>query len=126
MRVVLALLSLIVPLQPFAAAALCFAVDHGRPFACGSGMSDMSRGEAMEEAPVARAGAPHTAVAVWSAPGKTSGCSAVGLCDTPALGVAPVVIGFLPERPTDMAPQLSIPPLGPGTRPAPPPHPPRA
>ena len=126
MRVVFALLFLLTPLQPFAAVALCVAADHGRPFACGSGMSDMSGGEAMEEAAVSRAVTPHPAVSRWSAPGEASGCSAVGLCDAPALGVAPVAIGFLPERPTDMAPQLAIPPLDPGTRPAPPPHPPRA
>ena len=126
MRVVAALLFLVTPLQPFAAVALCLAADHNAPLACGSTMGEMSGHKGGGGGGVTHAKVSHTAVPVWNAPGEASGCRAVGLCDAPAPGIAPVIIGFSQERATDTTPHPSIPPLGPGTRPAPPPHPPRA
>jgi hypothetical protein len=126
MRVIAALLFLLTPLQPFAAVAVCLAADHSVTLACGSSMGEMSGREGVEEGAVTHAAGSHTVVPVWSAPGEASGCSVVGLCDAPAPGIAPVIIGFPQERPTDMALHPPMPPLGPGTRPAPPPHPPKA
>jgi hypothetical protein len=112
MRLLVALVFLLTPLRGVAAAVLCVSAEHGSGVPCESGMADMGEDEGVMQQDGGAASAPL--------------CGAVGLCAaaTPSLVGT---IALLPlERATDAGLATSTPQLGPGIRPAPPIHPPRA
>ena len=129
MRLLVTLLFLLTPLQSVASLAFCLGVEHGTAMPCDPGMSEMS--ERDQDSPGAAAVAPtgtaHLAtISSTDTRDGTGPCGAVGLCSAPVPGVASTVARALPERHGDLGPLSSLPHLGPGIRPAPPLHPPRA
>jgi hypothetical protein len=127
MRLLVMVLLLLTPLQSVAALAFCLGVEHGAAAPCDPGMGAMSEGN--EERPgaiPASAGTAHLLTISLSDRATTEACGAVGLCSAPVPSVASTVVGALPERGANTLPSSLLPHLGPGIRPAPPPHPPRA
>lgn len=129
MRLLVTLLFLPTPLQSVVALAFCLGVERGTAMPCDPGMNEMT--ELSEDSPGGAAATPtgtaHLAT-ILSADvvGGSGACSAVGLCSTPVPGVASAIARDPAERPADAGPLSSLPHLGPGIRPAPPLHPPRA
>ena len=128
MRFIAALLFLLTPLQPVAAVAFCVAAERASGHACEPGMGEMSGHVAGKDdgRPVSHPATSHTGLALWSVPQGTTSCGTAGLCSAPPPTVTPTVTAVAPERPADLARPSSTSDFGPGTRPAPPPHPPRA
>ena len=129
MRLLVSLLFLLTPLQPLAALALCVSVEHGDAMPCDPGMAGAS--ERNGESHGVAAGVPTgTAHFVMISSGDVAdlagACGALGLCSARVPGVASTVLPAFPERPADKGSSSFLPELGPGIRPAPPPHPPRA
>lgn len=129
MRLLVTLLFLLTPLQSLAALAFCVGQEQGTAMPCDPGMSEM--GERNEDSQGAPEPAPsdNAHLATISSADDMSGrgpCGAVGLCSAPVPGVVSVAARALPEGPADTGPLSSLPHLGPGLRPAPPLHPPRA
>jgi hypothetical protein len=127
MRLLVTLLFLLTPLQSVAALALCLGIEHGAAAPCDPGMGDMSEENEEEQGAIpALAGTAQLATVSSSDRGTTGACGAVGLCSAPVPSVTSTVVGALPERGADTRPSSLLPHLGPGIRPAPPPHPPKA
>jgi hypothetical protein len=129
MRLLVTLLFLLTPLQSMAALALCLGVKPDTAMACDPGMSEMSEGDEDSQGAMAATPSATQKLATLSSTDSMDGtgpCGAVGLCSAPMPGVMSTVARALPGRPTDTGPLASLPHLGPGIRPAPPLHPPRA
>ncbi len=118
MRLIAALIFLLTPLQPVAAAALCVLEAQAMEDACGATMLPDDGSAATGElvtATVVSAAAPDTPV---------NGCEVSGACraPVPAITLPPLTAlrtdGFLTEAPTDPTSLITAP------RPAPPIHPP--
>lgn len=129
MRLFVTVLLLLTPLQSVAALAFCVSQEQGTAIPCDPGISEM--GERNNESPDAPEPAPadnaHLAT-ISSADAMIGGgpCGAVGLCSAPVPGIVSVAARALPESPADTGPLSSLARLGPGVRPPPPLHPPRA
>ena len=129
MRLLVTLLFLLTPLQPVAGLAFCLGLEQDTAMPCDLDMREM--GERNEDSHGAPASGPsddeHIAtISSADAMSASGACGAVGLCSAPVPGIVSIVARALPERPADTGPLSSLPHLGPGDRPAPPLHPPRA
>ncbi|MBA2291584.1 MAG: hypothetical protein H0W15_03915 [Gemmatimonadales bacterium] len=118
MRLIAALIFLLTPLQPVAAAALCVLEAQATEEGCDSGMipgNGPAVAGVLVTAPVLSAAAPDM---------STHGCDVSGACraPAPAITLPPVAAlrtgGFHTEAPTDPTSLITAP------RPAPPIHPP--
>lgn len=126
MRLLLASLLMLTPLQSVAALVLCLGVEHGAAVPCDPGTAMVEENEGKPDAISASAGTAHLVTISSSDWASTGACGAVGLCSAPVPTVASMVVGALPERGADTLPSSLLPHLGPGIRPAPSPHPPKA
>lgn len=128
MRLLVTLLFLITPLQPVAALAFCLGLQQGTAMPCDPGMGEMSEREdrqgAMATVP---SGTENFAtLSATDSMHRIGPCGTVGPCSAPVPGVVSSVPRALPEHSADRGPLSSLPHFGPGIRPAPPLHPPRA
>ena len=126
MRLLLASLLMLTPLQSVAALVFCLGGEHGAAAPCDPGRAMIEGDEEKAGASPASAGTAHLVTISSSDWASTGACGAVGLCSAPVPSVASTVVGALPERGADTQPSSLLPHLGPGIRPAPPPHPPKA
>ena len=127
MRLLAVLLFLLTPLRGVAAAALCYAAEHGAAVACEPGMAGASGHDGMPGDQGPMPGAPHVAAIDLAADlDGLLGCSAIGLCAATPSSIAASIATLPQERVTDAGPATPLPHFGPGIRPAPPIHPPRA
>jgi hypothetical protein len=127
MRLLVVLLFLLTPLRGVTAAALCYVADHGSAAACEPGMTGMVHEAGGTTAPGGPSGVTHLDLGSMAADhAGLPGCGAIGLCGAVSPGIAATLAALPPDRDRDSGPAAMSPPLGPGTRPAPPIHPPRA
>jgi len=127
MRFLVVLLFLLTPLRGVAAAVLCYAAEHGSAVGCEPGTAGMvHEGASTTEPHGPSTVAPPDLGGPAADPGGLPGCGAVGLCGSTSPGIAAALAGIPLDRQSAAAPQAISPLLGPGIRPAPPIHPPRA
>ena len=129
MRLLFAVVFLLTPLRGVSAVALCVVGGHGREMACEPGMAGMGGENGHDMAP--DAGSPaefaHLAGAHPApSPDMPISCGALGLCAATVPSIAGSLAEIPPENLADVHPVSFARLLGPGTRPAPPIHPPRA
>jgi hypothetical protein len=126
MRLLLTLLLMLTPLQSVAALVFCLGVEHGTAAPCDAGRAMIEGKDEMPGPIPVSAETAHLVTIASSDWASTGACGAVGLCSAPVPSVASTVVGALPDRGADTRPSSLLPHLGPGIRPAPPPHPPKA
>ena len=128
MRLLFAVLFLLTPLRGVTAAAICVVGGHGQEMACEPGMAGMGGENGHDMAPDAGSPAelaPLAGADLGAGPDMPIGCGALGLCATTIPSIAGSIIDIPPENLADVHPVSFARLLGPGTRPAPPIHPPR-
>ena len=127
MRFLAVLLFLLTPLRSVAAAALCYAAEHGSAVACAPGMTEMVHEGASTTEPRGPSTPAHLDLDGLAADlDGLIACGAIGLCGAASPGIAVALAAFPLDRETAAGPAAISPHLGPGIRPAPPIHPPRA
>jgi hypothetical protein len=126
MRLLFAVLFLITPLRGVAAAALCVVGEHGHEEACEPGMGGESGHDMAPGAGFPAGLAQMAGTHLGSGPDMPIGCGALGLCSTTIPSIAGHIVDIPSVTLADAHPVSFARLLRPGTRPAPPIHPPRA